>query len=367
MQVTVVMGPPGAGKSTYVQEQRKPGDAVVDFDVLAQALGSQTAHDAPPAVAKLTFAARQAAIARALDGLSGADDELPADVWVIAWDLSEETYKRWEGLGANFVLLDPGEETVMERLRAEGRPQSSIDAATDWYARRAKGQSMLKYKSAAIDLGAAEIDDGQFIGYASVFGNVDSYGDVVVKGAFAESLAEHGEQGAGIPCYWSHRMDDPTMNIGSTVSAIEDEHGLKVTVQLDTESATGAYVHRLIKQGRVKQMSFAYDILDAAEVKVDGEWAYELRKLRIHEVSVVPVGANQATELLAVKRGEPKTSVEPAGDDEQDDVEEPAEEPNSEEPETVNEEANAEAKAKRARALIKIALTSGATNRKDSE
>lgn len=369
MKVTVVMGPPGAGKSTYVQEQRKPGDAVIDFDAMAQALGSQASHDAPPTVAKLTFAARQAAIARALDSLDGSEDELPADVWVIAWDLDEGTLKRWGDLGVEFITLDPGEDVVMERLQAEGRPQASIDAAVEWYARRAKGAEMLKYKSAAIDLGAAEIEDGQFIGYASVFGNVDSYGDVVVKGAFAESLKSFGEDGAGIPCYWSHRMDDPTMNIGATVSAVEDDHGLKVTVQLDLESATGSYVHKLIKQGRVRQMSFAYDVVEAGEVKVDDRWAYELRKLKIHEVSVVPVGANQETELLAVKRGEPKTSTDRVGEDEQDDVEElDAEDRGSEDPVSGNESDNAEAKAKRARAQINIALaTAGAPTWKDSE
>lgn len=32
--------------------------------------------------------------------------------------------------------------------------------------------------------------DGEFVGYASVFGNRDSYGEVVAPGAFAESLDE---------------------------------------------------------------------------------------------------------------------------------------------------------------------------------
>lgn len=144
--------------------------------------------------------------------------------------------------------------------------------------------------------------EGEFTGYAAVFDNVDSYGDVIRKDAFVESLAAYGEKGAGIPCYWSHQMSNPMMNIGQTVEAREDDRGLFVKVQLDLDTEMGAQVHRLIKAGRVNQMSFAFDIEDYAFAHDDelGEYM-ELRKLKLHEVSVVQVGANQETELLDVK------------------------------------------------------------------
>ena len=162
----------------------------------------------------------------------------------------------------------------------------------------------MQTKHITVGLKAAGDDkpEGRFTGYASVFGNKDSFGDVIVKGAFAESLASYGENGAGIPCYWSHQMSDPMMNIGHTVSAYEDEHGLKVDVQLDLDNPNGAYTHKLIQEGRVSQMSFAFDIEDFAFAQSEELGDYmELRKLKIHEVSVVQVGANQSTELLAVK------------------------------------------------------------------
>lgn len=159
-----------------------------------------------------------------------------------------------------------------------------------------------KHITVGIKADAEASAEGRFTGYASVFGNKDSYGDVVVKGAFAESLKSYGENGAGIPCYWSHQMSDPMMNIGQTVKAVEDEHGLFVEVKLDMDNPNAAYTHKLIKEGRVNQMSFAFDVLDYAfaESEEHGEYL-ELRKMKIHEVSVVQVGANQATELLDVK------------------------------------------------------------------
>lgn len=146
------------------------------------------------------------------------------------------------------------------------------------------------------------LDEGVFTGYASVFGNRDSYGDVVVKGAFEESLKDFGTGGSNIPCYWSHQMSNPMMWIGKTLEAYEDDHGLFVKVQLDLDNPNAAQVHKMIKEKVVNQMSFAFDVLDYAfaESEEHGEYL-ELRKMKIHEVSVVQVGANQATELLDVK------------------------------------------------------------------
>lgn len=145
----------------------------------------------------------------------------------------------------------------------------------------------------------AVTEEGVFTGYASVFGNTDSYGEVVVKGAFAESL----ESQDAFPVYWSHQMSDPMMNIGKTLEIYEDDHGLFVKGQLDLDSPMGAQVYRLIKDGRVNQMSFAFDVEDFKQAKSaeGGDDVIELRKLKLHEVSVVQVGANQATELLDVK------------------------------------------------------------------
>lgn len=159
-----------------------------------------------------------------------------------------------------------------------------------------------KHITVGIKADAEASAEGRFTGYASVFGNKDSYGDVVVKGAFADSLQTYGANGAGIPCYWSHQMSDPMMNIGQTVKAVEDDHGLFVEVQLDLDNPNAAYTHKLIKEGRVNQMSFAFDVEDYAFAESEEHGSYlELRKMRIHEVSVVQVGANQATELLDVK------------------------------------------------------------------
>ena len=146
------------------------------------------------------------------------------------------------------------------------------------------------------------LEEGEFLAYASVFGNVDSYGDIVQPGAFDGSLKEWEDAPGVLPVLFGHNMSDPDYNIGHVISAVEDEKGLLVRARLDLEAPKGVTVHRLLKEGRVSQMSFAYDVIRSAPGKgPDGEDALELHELKLYEVSVVPIGANQETSVLAVK------------------------------------------------------------------
>lgn len=145
------------------------------------------------------------------------------------------------------------------------------------------------------------LGEGEFTAYASVFGNVDSYGDVVVKGAFGDDLKAWEDSGNPIPLLFGHNMSDPDFNIGHVKNASEDDHGLLVTAQLDLENPKALQVYRMLKGRRVNQMSFAYDVLDSGSVTKDGDKVNELRALKLYEVSVVTIGANQETEVLAVK------------------------------------------------------------------
>lgn len=143
---------------------------------------------------------------------------------------------------------------------------------------------------------------GVFTAYVSIWDNVDSYGDVMRKGAFARTLEDWAVKGAPIPVLWSHRTDDPDMNIGHVLEAVEDHRGLKVRAQIDLESPKGQTVYRLMKGGRVREFSFAYSVTDgSAKSDDDGNSYYEIRSVDLFEVGPTPVGANPATELLDLK------------------------------------------------------------------
>lgn len=150
--------------------------------------------------------------------------------------------------------------------------------------------------------GTESENEKTFEGYASTFDREpDSYGDVVAKGAFADTLKAHEDGGRRIPLLFGHVMDDPDYNLGY-VDAAEDEKGLHVTGHIFMDTPKGETVYNLLKRGQVYQMSFAYDTLDEATVTLDdGTKANELRKLDLFECSVVTVPANQNAIIEEVK------------------------------------------------------------------
>ena len=153
------------------------------------------------------------------------------------------------------------------------------------------------------------LEPGQFEAYASTWiKEPDRYGDIVRKGAFAETIREWKASGQTLPILFGHDLVDPFSNIGGAVDLKEDERGLLVRAQLDLENPKAAQVYRMLKGRRINQMSFAYDVLEDAIVELEEKavgqgkrTARELRKMALHEISVVPFGANSDTEVLAVK------------------------------------------------------------------
>lgn len=183
-----------------------------------------------------------------------------------------------------------------------------------------------------VDADGTELKDGEFIALASVFGNVDSYGERVVRGAFTETLEEWSAKGDPIPVIWYHAWQDAWSHIGAVQWARETEDGLLYKGLLDVEdNPYAAQVYRLMKGRRITQQSFGFDVLDAAEIVENGKSIFEIRKLALFEVGPCLVGVNQATELVDIKSTDGTASAlpepEPSGQ-----VNEPLAAPGSEEP-----------------------------------
>lgn len=129
--LTVVIGPPAAGKSTWVLERAKPTDVVVDYDRLAVALtgtgGAMHDHAAP--VVAVAKAVRAAAIEAALRQIH------VTDVYVIHSNPGQQRMAEYRAMGANVVTVDPGRDVVRQRCKSE-RPQRMFAAIDEWYRSR---------------------------------------------------------------------------------------------------------------------------------------------------------------------------------------------------------------------------------------
>lgn len=149
------------------------------------------------------------------------------------------------------------------------------------------------YKSVGFqleDLKARGDDGWSFTGYASTFGNVDDGGDVVLRGAFANSLAHRVPR-----LLWQHDMSEP---IGKVVGLAEDDRGLHGEFKL-SRTARGHDAYQLLRDGAIDSMSIGY-------IPEDQEFdeAHAVRKLKsvdLLEISLVSIPMNEEARITAVK------------------------------------------------------------------
>lgn len=132
----VITGPPASGKSTWIQAHATAHDIVIDLDRIALAL---TGPGAPRwnqgvIVQRVAQRARFAAIDEAVKHL----DEV--DVYLIHTMPSPKARARYQQLGAEIVVVDPGETVVRERVAAM-RSDAMARVVTRWYRDYRKGGS----------------------------------------------------------------------------------------------------------------------------------------------------------------------------------------------------------------------------------
>jgi len=131
---------------------------------------------------------------------------------------------------------------------------------------------------------------GTFEGYGSVFGNRDRDGDIVLKGAFTESLK------AGLPALlWQHDQKSP---IGRFDVVREDKRGLYVKGRLSMKGR-GAEAYDLLKMGALNGLSIGFVTKEASRDAASG--ARTIMKADLMEVSLVTFPANELARVEAVK------------------------------------------------------------------
>ncbi|MBM3763275.1 MAG: HK97 family phage prohead protease [Acidobacteria bacterium] len=143
---------------------------------------------------------------------------------------------------------------------------------------------MNEMKHLLLEVKLAHGDGGGFEGIASVYGNVDSYGDIVEPGAFSKSIKERG---SNVPILWQH---DATKPIGSG-QVFETSAGLGIKGRILDTVTQGREALALLRAGVVKGLSIGYRTLkdewdSTRKVKL-------LKEIKLYEVSVVTFPANE--------------------------------------------------------------------------
>jgi len=146
---------------------------------------------------------------------------------------------------------------------------------------------------------------GSFSGYGAVFGNVDDGGDLIVKGAFAQSLAQWKAKGRMPKMLWQHGMGlaaNDMLPVGYWTNIEEDAHGLKVEGQLDpVDTERGRTLLAGMKNKAIDSMSITYVAQDYTYGKTADEPFRTITKMELWEVGPVLWGMNELAEIDEAK------------------------------------------------------------------
>lgn len=159
---------------------------------------------------------------------------------------------------------------------------------------------MLQTKDSGFGLDVKAVgEDGVIEGYASAFGVVDSYNEVVEPGAFTASMVDARRKGRSIKMLWQH---DPGQPIGVWDDLAEDSKGLWVKGRiLKDASRLAAEAYGLLKGGALDELSIGYRTVQTAPDE-DRQGVLKLLKLDLREVSLVTFGAlGRAARITDVK------------------------------------------------------------------
>lgn len=164
--------------------------------------------------------------------------------------------------------------------------------------------------SPPFDIKRASIDDaGEFTGYASCYGGVDSYGDTITANAYAASLERHKTAGTRPALLFSH---DPAQPLGSWLDMREDSRGLLVRGKLTLAVDRAREAHALMKDGALG-LSIGYSVIDSEPGPKPGTRI--LKAVELFEVSLVALPADPNAKILGVKSFQSIREFEAAAQD----------------------------------------------------
>ncbi|MGC0976530.1 HK97 family phage prohead protease [Pantoea agglomerans] len=155
-------------------------------------------------------------------------------------------------------------------------------------------QKTLSFNQAEIKF-AGDGSQGIFEGYASVFNNTDSDGDIILPGAFKNTLATQSRK---VAMFFNHRTFE--VPVGKWEALEEDEKGLFVRGQLTPGLSASSDLKAAMQHGTVEGMSVGFSVSkDDYSIGTTGMIFKNISYLR--EISVCTFPANELAGVSAMK------------------------------------------------------------------
>lgn len=141
--------------------------------------------------------------------------------------------------------------------------------------------------TAGVETRFAPEETGIVTGYAAVWGKRDAFGDIIERGAFTATLAEHRAAGTRPLMLWGH---DPNRPVGTWTELREDATGLHVTGKLVMDSTAGRDAFAMLKAQALDGLSIGF----RTERATPRKGGRNVHKVRLIEISLVTLPAQPA-------------------------------------------------------------------------
>lgn len=157
---------------------------------------------------------------------------------------------------------------------------------------------MIEHKAVSFKAESVDREERIISGYASTW-DKDDGNDIILRGAFAESIAAAGSR---VKVLWQHDMSAP---IGKPREMREDDRGLYVESYI-ARTAKGDEAIELAKDGIVDEMSIGYTLgKDDYEYRED-DGVRLIRRASLMEYSLVTFAMNRGAKVTSVKSVNPR-------------------------------------------------------------
>jgi HK97 family phage prohead protease len=144
------------------------------------------------------------------------------------------------------------------------------------------------------ETGVDQVTNGLFEGYASTFGNIDSFGDTIMKGSFSDTLTDRQYPVLMLANHSS------SFAIGKWLELMEDDTGLYGMGELTPGNTIASNVYASMKHGAISGLSIGFRIAAGGAEEIEGG-GRRITKVQLEEISVVGFPADSSARIAQVK------------------------------------------------------------------
>lgn len=156
------------------------------------------------------------------------------------------------------------------------------------------------YNYKSLDMEFKDIDTGsrEVVFQFAAYGNVDSYGDITMKGAFNRSINNNFGR-------IKHLLDhDTTKALGKPVEIWEDNSGAYMRSKVGTHTLGNDFME-MASSGIITEASYGYGVVREEKSMDNGTEVNLLHEVKLWEASNLQAwGANEMTRLVSVTKGQ---------------------------------------------------------------